>query len=361
MNTIVVSDIDPASLDDIKKFHNIIIYDHPDKMDYNNVFKNNNFSLKTDFVDTENMNRVCYYPILHYYKYIYDNYSRLSEYTVFYSGNPQYILDDESIYSTFKKIQYYNDNLKENNISYLPIGNLTSTIHLNSSDDYLQLIPVFNEIYENLFNIKYTNYPINVSNDILCFAVSRKSIISRSRTYYLNIINFLLSSIRKNIISHAEHTFTAVFYMTDKIFTNAPLPLNESYIKLAREYDINKYKLYDFNTDEYILTPITKYGFTKKFALLSFLSNDNDIIKATAGIFNGCINADSFIPIIKKEILETNEDKIETNEDKIETNEDKIETNEDKIETNERLYNCHSIMKGNTPEYCHCSFNHNHT
>jgi len=121
-----------------------------------------------------------------YYKYIYDNYDTLDDYTIFLQGNP--FDHSPNIIKNLLKIQqdYENNQFSPIDFSYLS----EKIIHCNLTGCHhhrgIPLIP----IYEYLFNERKTNLDFSFGAGAQ-FMVSRENILSRPKEFYLKIIKLL--------------------------------------------------------------------------------------------------------------------------------------------------------------------------
>lgn len=191
-----------------KEFSNIIIYNKGEKLPcgYNEIV-------------LENVGREGHT----YYKYIYDNYDNLKEYTVFLQGNPfdhshniinnlrKYnenlkILEEnlkiceENLKISEENLQIYNQNLKRYNqnlkrynqklnIDFKFLSDKILTTYLDGCPYHYGL--TLRNVYELLFNEKREE---NINIEFGCgaqFIVSKNQILKRPKNFYLQIVKLL--------------------------------------------------------------------------------------------------------------------------------------------------------------------------
>ena len=150
-----------------KQFSNVIIYNKgiPLTSDFNEILLNN--------VGREGHT---------YYKYIYDNYDNLADYTFFLQGNPF----DHSPNIISNLNNYLNN--KDLNIDF----NFLSTNILNCNlcnCPHHKGLPLI-ESYEKLFNERKENMEFTFGQGAQ-FVVSKKKILQRPKEFYLKIIEML--------------------------------------------------------------------------------------------------------------------------------------------------------------------------
>jgi GR25 family glycosyltransferase involved in LPS biosynthesis len=149
-----------------KQFSNVLIYNKGNKLDIHNEIILNN-------VGREGHS---------YYKYIYDNYENLNEYTIFLQGNPF----DHSP-NIINNLQKYISN-KNLDIEFEFLSETIKTTNLSGCPHHYGL--KLNDIYTKLFN----DQKDNMEFDFGCgaqFIVSKKQILKRTKDFYLNIIKLL--------------------------------------------------------------------------------------------------------------------------------------------------------------------------
>jgi hypothetical protein len=156
-----------------KQFDNVIIYNKGSSL--NNI---------NNLITLNNVGREGHT----YYKYIYDNYDNLCDYTIFLQGNPF----DHSPNIINNLNNYINNKQLNINFEFLSENIIKSNISGCFSHPNLPLI----DVYEKLFNIK--NYLILKKNNIeftfgagAQFIVSKKNILKRLKEFYNNIIKLL--------------------------------------------------------------------------------------------------------------------------------------------------------------------------
>jgi hypothetical protein len=154
-----------------KQFPNVIIYNKGDKLNngYNEILLSN--------VGREGHT---------YYKYIYDNYDNLDDYTIFLQGNPF----DHSPNIITNLIRYLND--KNLNIDFEFLSENILDCNLNGCKHH-KGIPLI-DTYEYLFNERKENMEF-IFGAGAQFIVSKKTILKRPRSFYLKIIQLLENDI----------------------------------------------------------------------------------------------------------------------------------------------------------------------
>jgi hypothetical protein len=152
-----------------KQFSNVIIYNKGSKLDnsYNEVFLNN--------VGREGHT---------YYKYIFDNYENLSDYTIFLQGNP--FDHSPNVISNLNK--YINN--KDLSIDF---DFLSENIHYSSLDlecsTYWQCANIHKN-WERVFGLNNGNHEC-IFGAGAQFIVSKKNILKNTKEFYENIIKML--------------------------------------------------------------------------------------------------------------------------------------------------------------------------
>lgn len=118
-----------------------------------------------------------------YYRYIYDNYDNLDDYTIFLQGNPF----DHSP-NLINRIKEYQKCILDLDIDfeYLSERMITSNVAGCQTHDELPM----REVYEKLFGIRIENKTFAFGAGAQ-FVVSRNTILKRPREFYLKIIKML--------------------------------------------------------------------------------------------------------------------------------------------------------------------------
>ena len=155
----------------IKQFSNVIIYNKGEKLqdDYNAIFLPN--------VGREGHT---------YYKYIYDNYDKLDDYTIFLQGNP-FVHSPNLI----KNLNNYINN-KDLNINFEFLSE--TILHTNLIRcPYHAGIPLI-DVYSKIFNEKqlFMNIQFGAGGQ---FIVSKNQILQRPKEFYLKIVKILQNNI----------------------------------------------------------------------------------------------------------------------------------------------------------------------
>ena len=154
-----------------RQFKNVIIYNKGDALteNFNQVFLNN--------VGREGHS---------YYKYIYDNYNNLEDYTIFLQGHPF----DHSPNLIDNLNKYLNNNDLNIDFEYLSEAILDCNL---SGCRYHEGLPL-RDTYEKLFNIRkeYMDFKFGTGAQ---FIVSKKYILKRSQTFYYKIIEILQNDV----------------------------------------------------------------------------------------------------------------------------------------------------------------------
>jgi len=117
-----------------------------------------------------------------YHKYIYDNYDKLDDYTIFLQGNPF----DHSPNLITNLVKYLNNKSLDINFEYISERIITCNL---TGDELHQEIPLI-AVYEKVFGEKKTELPI-VFGGGAQFIVSRKQILKRPKEFYLRIVKLL--------------------------------------------------------------------------------------------------------------------------------------------------------------------------
>ena len=154
-----------------KQFENVIIYNKGSNIEneYNEKILNN--------VGREGHT---------YYKYIYDNYENLSDYTIFLQGNP--FDHSPNIISNLNK--YINN--KELNIKFEFLSELLILCNLNNCK-YHYGLPL-KDTYYKIFNERKENIEFIFGSGAQ-FIVSKQNILKRPKEFYLKIVELLQNSI----------------------------------------------------------------------------------------------------------------------------------------------------------------------
>jgi hypothetical protein len=119
-----------------------------------------------------------------YYKYIYDNYENLEDYTIFLQGNPF-----DHAPNIINNLYYYLTKLElDINFEFLSEKIITTTFNLES----LIHGPCYNihNTFKKIFNIDKSNFQFNFGAGAQ-FIVSKEAILKNSKDFYLNIIKIL--------------------------------------------------------------------------------------------------------------------------------------------------------------------------
>jgi len=154
-----------------KQFSNVLIYNKGNKLEenYNEIMLNN----------------VCREGHT-YYKYIYDNYDNLDDYTIFLQGHPfdhsPNILDNLNKYINNKNL----------NIEFEFLSECILQCNLNGCI-YHRRLPLI-DVYEKLFNERKKNMDFQFGAGVQ-FIVSKNKILQRSKEFYLKICEILQNDI----------------------------------------------------------------------------------------------------------------------------------------------------------------------
>ena len=137
-----------------------------------------------------------------YYKYIYDNYDHLDDYTIFLSGNPfdfsPNIINKLHEYINNKELtidfKFLNENVYKCNIS-------NCRVHHN--------LP-FIDVYEKIFNEEKESidFEFGLKSN---FIVSRKQIQKKTKNFYLKIVELLESDYSRNEANVIERFHKLIF------------------------------------------------------------------------------------------------------------------------------------------------------
>jgi hypothetical protein len=153
-----------------KQFSNLIIYNKGEKLQDN-----------VNEILLSNVGREGHT----YYKYIYDNYDNLADYTIFLQGNP--FDHSPNIISNINK--YINTELWID-FEFLSEQILESNLSGCKHHHNLQLI----DIYEKLFNERKTDMKLQFGGGAQ-FIVSKKAILNKPKDFYLKIIELLQNDV----------------------------------------------------------------------------------------------------------------------------------------------------------------------
>jgi len=154
-----------------KQFPNVIIYNKGEKLE--DTFN----QIQLDNVGREGHT---------YYKYIFDNYDNLDDYTIFLQGNP--FDHSPNIISNLNKFI----NNKELNIDFEFLSECFLFCNLRGCPHHPGL-PLI-DIYEKLFNERRTDMYFHFGAGAQ-FIVSKKAILNRPKEYYLKIVEMLQNDI----------------------------------------------------------------------------------------------------------------------------------------------------------------------
>ena len=158
-----------------KKFLNVIIYNKGAKL-------NTDFEIYDEII-LENVGREGH----SFYKYIYDNYENLDDYTIFLQGNPF-----THHPNMFNLLIYYTTNSKNLTLDFEFLGECI--IECNLSGCKNSRILLLQQIYEFLFGEKKTDLEFLFASGGQ-FIVSKKQILKRPKEFYLKIIQILQHSV----------------------------------------------------------------------------------------------------------------------------------------------------------------------
>ena len=154
-----------------KQFPNVVIYNKGQKLsdEYNEIILQN--------VGREGHS---------FYKYIYDNYENLEDYTIFLQGHPF-----SHHHNMLNLLKYYTSD-KNIDIDFEFLGEYIDECNLSGCilQDNLPLIPV----YEYLFEERKTDLKFIFASGGQ-FVVSKKMILKRPKDFYLKIIHLLQTSV----------------------------------------------------------------------------------------------------------------------------------------------------------------------
>jgi hypothetical protein len=165
-----------------KKFPNVIIYNKGQKLDQHSLEQSNEYNE----IILENVGREGHT----FYKYIYDNYDNLDDYTIFLQGIPF-----SHHPNMLNLLTYYTTNSENITLDFEFLGECIIECNLSGCkcDPLLPLQP----IYEFLFGEKKTDLKfLFVSGGQ--FIVSKKQILKRPKEFYLKIVNILQHAVNPN-------------------------------------------------------------------------------------------------------------------------------------------------------------------
>jgi hypothetical protein len=158
------------NIDWTKKFNNVIIYN-----------KGNNLPNNFNCITLPNVGREGH----SYYKYIYDNYDNLDDYTIFLQGNPF-----EHSPNLFKIIEKYLTNPLDIGIEFISEEILYTNIYNCPYHKNLPLENVYNKLFDRKINHNILQFGSGAQ-----FIVNKKNILLNPKEFYLKIINLLEYSI----------------------------------------------------------------------------------------------------------------------------------------------------------------------
>lgn len=223
------------------------------------IYNKGNADLKnyTNVINLENVGREGHT----YYTHIYNNYDNLDDYTAFLQGNP-FDHSPNIIHNLNTFLHMKND------FQYLSEEIITTT---NQICPHHKGIPLL-DVYKKLFNDNYTNTSIEFGVGAQ-FIVSKKFILSKPRSFYLQIIDLLNKS-----SCPPEGYVIERFHRI--IFDNEYKLKCESfcYMDLSRIELIKKSSLNDLQDIDYVEKLIIKLGFNNEF-----LHEQPKIVKDNAG------------------------------------------------------------------------------
>lgn len=193
-----------------KQFQNVIIYNKGNQIanNYNEVLLNN--------VGREGHT---------YYKYIYDNYDNLADYTIFLQGYPF----DHSPNIICNLNKYINN--KELNIDFEFLSECVFHCNLSGCNHHFNL-PLI-DIYEKIFNERKTNMDFYFGAGAQ-FIVSKKNILNKPKEFYLKIVELLQNDINPIEGFVIERFHKLIFDKT--IITTKFIPITKMY-----KFYYNKY------------------------------------------------------------------------------------------------------------------------
>lgn len=176
-----------------KKFKNLIIYNKGNKLEeYNEILLKN--------IGREGHT---------YYKYIYDNYDNLDDYTVFLQGNPF----DHSPNLIKNLLKYINNKNLSIDFEFLSEDIHYSTLDIQSKK-YNECKNIYNT-YEKIFYLKNNNEEC-IFGAGAQFIVSKKNILKNSKIFYGNILKLLEYSIDPIEGYHIERFHKYIFSNKEK-------------------------------------------------------------------------------------------------------------------------------------------------
>lgn len=155
------------SIEWTKEFSNVIVYNKGEKLNIDNE------------IMLENVGREGHT----YYKYIYDNYDNLDDYTIFLQGNP-FDHSPDLINDLWK---YINDDKLDLEFRYL--SKVVVLCKLNGCRLHPELDLM--EVYEKIFDEKGDREKHFRFGFGAQFIISKKKILSRPRDFYMKIIKLL--------------------------------------------------------------------------------------------------------------------------------------------------------------------------
>jgi hypothetical protein len=166
-----------------KELKEAIIYNKNDTSNIGNIDdKNDTINEKTMVIPLPNVGREGHT----YYKYIYDNYEDLSDYTMFLQGHP---FDH---YSNINN-QFFEDirqKIKKGKLkNFTPLGNVLYC-NINHCKYHPEPLPI-KQVYKKIFNKNAFPYMKFKFVQGAQFIVSKKQILKRPKAFYLKIVKML--------------------------------------------------------------------------------------------------------------------------------------------------------------------------
>ena len=157
-----------------RMFPNVLIYNKGDKFEPESDQIYNEIRL-------ENVGRECHT----YYKYIYDNYDNLEDYTIFLQGNPF----DHSP-NILQNLHYLFTTKDISNFDFKFLSNVLNKCSLEKCHFHLGPHLPLRDVYEKLFNKRVDDLQFIFSPGSQ-FVVSKDTIRRRPRDFYARIVDML--------------------------------------------------------------------------------------------------------------------------------------------------------------------------
>lgn len=166
--------------------YNIVVARYNENVEWSKQFQNVIIYNKGKVINDDNYNQI-FLPNVGreghtYYRYIYDNYDRLADYTIFLQGNP--FDHSPNIINNVNK--YIQNKFLDIDFEFLSEWIINCNLQGCKHHANLPLI----KVYKKIFNVYETNMNFTFGAGAQ-FVVSKKNIQKKPKEFYLNIIKLL--------------------------------------------------------------------------------------------------------------------------------------------------------------------------